>query len=94
MKGDKGTKHSLIDFTELDANLEVLVLSIGEFFSKKNSNLVKKTQTPRQEKPRIRKKLNVELIKQMILETKEMQEKARKNTNQAQMLNQGKGDEK
>lgn len=86
MKGDKGTKHGLIDFTELDANLEVLVLSIGDFFSKKNNNTATRHTEMQQEKPRIKKKLNVELIKQMILETKQIQEKAKQkqHTDQSQ----------
>ena len=82
MKGDRNNKNSVIDFTELDANLEVLVLSIGEFFSKKNGNITEDYKAkPNKEKPKIKKKLNVELIKRMILETQAMQEKNKKTTN-------------
>jgi len=69
---DETRENNNIDFSKFDKSLENLVLSIAEWNKKHNGNVFEgKKQKPK----RVVKKLNVELIKKVLQETQEIQNK-------------------
>lgn len=69
---DETRENNNIDFSKFDKSLENLVLSIAEWNKKYNGNVFEeKKQKPK----RVVKKLNVELIKKVLQETQEIQNK-------------------
>ena len=69
---DKGTnKLKEIDFSKMDNAIKNLVLSIKEYNDKHNIKInIDEKQKPKRQK----KKLNVEMIRQLLIETKKIQE--------------------
>jgi len=71
--------NSDIDFSKIDLSIKNLVMTIADI-SKKNGNMDFSFQQPQTKPKKPIKKLNIDLIKKVLMETKEIQEK-RKNKN-------------
>ena len=75
--GEENSRKMEIDFTKMDASIKELldVLMVNH----KNKMQQMQTETPKQ---RVKKKLNVDLIRQVLQETREIQKnKTTKNNN-------------
>ena len=75
MDNENNDKLKEIDFSKMDDAIKKLVLSIKEYNEKHN---IKTNINEKQEIKRPKKKLNVELIRQLLIETKQIQENKKK----------------
>ena len=76
MSGDKNSNLN-IEFSKMDNSIEQLVLSISAWSKKSNH----RKSEPKEKPKRVVKKLNVELIRQVLQETKELQHKKNSEKN-------------
>ena len=75
MDNENNDKLKEIDLSKMDDAIKKLVLSIKEYNEKHN---IKTNINEKQEIKRPKKKLNVELIRQLLIETKQIQENKKK----------------
>ena len=73
---DRFDEDISVDFSKMDNSLEKLVLSIAEWDKKRKD---KQNYEPKPKPKRVVKKLNIELIRQVLQETKDLQRKKNEN---------------